>query len=478
MELFSIPLTENKYKKKGKKYMQIKKKNIRWNALQIMALGFAGVILFGGVLLWLPICNTKPIAFMDALFTATTATCVTGLVTVVPAEQFTLLGKIVLLLLIQIGGLGIIACATVFAVVMGKRLSVKNRIWLKDSYSMAGPGGTVAMLLYVIKGTLFVEGLGAVGYAVQFVPEFGFIRGIGYAVFHSVSAFCNAGIDILGADSLKNYVTNPVVNITTMLLIIVSGLGFTVWRDLVHTGREIWKREMPRKNWFSRLQLHSKLVLVMTGILIIVGGISFFVLEFHNPETMGNLTVGNKIMASLFHSVSTRTAGFATISQSGLRTESKFITCLLMFVGGSPGGTAGGVKTTTIAMSVLTCFSIAKGGEATECFGRKIRGKQIRIGFAVIMMAVTVLFTGIILITGMEPEREFIDIVYEATSAIGTVGLTADLTPDLCRGSQVVIMVMMYIGRIGPMSLALLFGGFSKSSKRKYELPSEHIMIG
>lgn len=459
--------------------MKIKKKNIRWNALQIMSLGFVGVILLGGILLWLPICNTKPIAFMDALFTATTATCVTGLITIVPAQQFTLLGKIILLLLIQIGGLGVIACATVFVVVMGKRLSVKNRIWLKDSYNMSGPGGTVAMLLYVIRGTLCVEGMGAIGYAIQFVPEFGLPRGIWYAIFHSISAFCNAGIDILGTDSLRNYVTNPVINITTMLLIIVSGLGYPVWKDLLQTGRAIWKREQSRKNWFSRLQLHSKLVLVMTGILIVVGAVNFFLIEFHNPETMGNLTIGNKIMASLFHSVSTRTAGFATVSQSGLRTESKFITCLLMFIGGSPGGTAGGVKTTTVAMSVLTCFSIAKGGEATECFGRKIRGKQIRIGFAIIMMAMTALFTGIVLITGMEPGRDFIDIIYEATSAIGTVGLTADLTPNLCRGSQAVIMVMMYIGRIGPMSLALLFGGFSKNSnKRKYELPAENIMIG
>jgi len=458
--------------------MQARKKNVKWNALQIMVLGFAGVILLGGILLWLPICNTKPIAFMDALFTATTATCVTGLVTVVPAEQFTMIGKIVLLLLIQIGGLGVIACATVFVVIMGRRLSVKNRIWLKENYSMSGPGGTVAMLLYVIKGSLFVEGLGAIGYAFQFIPEFGLLRGIWYSIFHSISAFCNAGIDILGADSLKNYVENPIINITTILLIIVSGLGFTVWKDLIYMGKAIYRKEIPRKNWFSKLHLHSKLVLVTTAILIGVGALLFFVLEFHNPKTMGNFNIWDKFMASLFHSVSTRTAGFATVSQSGLRTESKFITCLLMFVGGSPGGTAGGVKTTTIAMSILTCFSIAQGGEKTECFGRKIRGKDIRIGFAVIMMAVTVLFTGIIFITSMEPQKEFIDIIYEAASAVGTVGLTADLTPELCRKSQVVIIIMMYIGRIGPMSLALLFGGFSKISKRKYELPSENIMIG
>ncbi|MGN0467003.1 MAG: TrkH family potassium uptake protein [Lachnospiraceae bacterium] len=458
--------------------MQSKRKNIKINALQIMVLGFAGVILLGAILLWLPICNTKPIAFIDALFTATTATCVTGLVTIVPAQQFTIIGKIILLILIQIGGLGVIACATVFVVIMGRKLSVKNRILLQESYSMSGPGGTVAMLLYVIKGTLVVEGIGAIGYALQFIPEFGLFRGIWYSIFHSISAFCNAGIDILGADSLKNYVTNPVINIVTILLIIVSGLGFVVWKDLIYVAKSIYRREISARNWFSKLHLHSKLVLVVTAILIVVGAFLFFVIEFHNPQTIGDFSVWDKFVASLFHSVSTRTAGFATISQSGLRTESKFITCLLMFIGGSPGGTAGGVKTTTIAMAILTCFSIAKGGEKTECFGRRMKGKDIRIGFAVIMMAVTVLFTGIIFITSMEPQKEFIDIIYEAASAVGTVGLTADLTQELCRKSQIIIIIMMYIGRIGPMSLALAFGSFSKDSKRKYELPSENIMIG
>lgn len=458
--------------------MQLKRKNIKINALQIMVLGFAGVILLGAILLWLPICNTKPIAFIDALFTATTATCVTGLVTIVPAQQFTIIGKIILLILIQIGGLGVIACATVFVIIMGRKLSVKNRILLQESYSMSGPGGTVAMLLYVIKGTLVVEGIGAIGYALQFIPEFGLFRGIWYSIFHSISAFCNAGIDILGADSLKNYVTSPVINIVTILLIIVSGLGFVVWKDLIYVAKSIYRRKISARNWFSKLHLHSKLVLVVTAILIVVGAFLFFVIEFHNPQTIGDFSVWDKFVASLFHSVSTRTAGFATISQSGLRTESKFITCLLMFIGGSPGGTAGGVKTTTIAMAILTCFSIAKGGEKTECFGRRMKGKDIRIGFAVIMMAVTVLFTGIIFITSMEPQKEFIDIIYEAASAVGTVGLTADLTPELCRKSQIIIIIMMYIGRIGPMSLALAFGSFSKDSKRKYELPSENIMIG
>lgn len=455
-----------------------KKKDIKWNALQLMALGFAGVIFLGGVLLWLPFSNQKPIAFIDALFTATTASCVTGLVTIVPAEQFTLAGQIILLLLIQVGGLGVIACATLFVVIMGRRLTVKNRIWLKDSYSMEGPGGTVRMLLYVIKGTFFVEGLGAIGYAFQFIPEFGIVRGIWYSVFHSISAFCNAGIDILGENSLKGYVTNPIVNMTTILLIIVSGLGFTVWRECVNMAKSILHKKVAKRYWFSKLSLHTKLVLVTTAILIAFGTIDFFILEFHNAQTMGNLTVPQKLMASLFHSVTTRTAGYVTVSQSGLRTESKFVSCLLMFVGGSPGGTAGGIKTTTLAMSVLTCLSIAQGGERTECFGRKIKPQDIRLGFAITTMAMTVLFTAMIFVSSMEPNAAFIDIMYETTSAIATVGLTADLTPNLCRGSQIVLIALMYIGRIGPMSLALVFGRFGKAGKQKYELPAEDIMLG
>ena len=446
--------------------------------MQTLALGFMGVILAGGVLLSLPFCNRQPITFSDALFTSTTAVCVTGLVTVTPAVQFTLAGQIILLILIQIGGLGIIACAVGFLLLLRRQITVKERIVIQETYNMEAPGGMVAMILRVIKGTLAVETAGAVLYAFRFIPEFGVLRGIWYAVFHAVSAFCNAGIDILGDTSFQKYVGDPIINITTVLLIIVSGIGFSVWQDLISNGRRIRRREIPNKWWFTRLRLHSKLAIVTTLILLIGGTVCIFLMERNNPATLGNLSTGEKWMAAFFHSTSTRTAGFATVSQSGLYTQSKFLSCILMFIGGSPGGTAGGVKTTTVAMVVLTCLSVFRGGEQVECFGRRLSGKNIRMGFAVIMTAVTVLFAGTIAITVFEPQVPFIDILYEAFSAVGTVGLTADLTPTLSSASHMVLIVMMYIGRIGPISLALLFGGMSKPKERARELPEQRIMVG
>lgn len=446
--------------------------------MQILALGFMGVILAGGVLLSLPFCNRQPITFSDALFTSTTAVCVTGLVTVTPAVQFTLAGQIILLILIQIGGLGIIACAVGFLLLLRRQITVKERIVIQETYNMEAPGGMVAMILRVIKGTLAVETAGAVLYAFRFIPEFGVLRGIWYAVFHAVSAFCNAGIDILGDTSFQKYVGDPIINITTVLLIIVSGIGFSVWQDLISNGRRIRRREIPNKWWFTRLRLHSKLAIVTTLILLVGGTVCIFLMERNNPATLGNLSTGEKWMAAFFHSTSTRTAGFATVSQSGLYTQSKFLSCILMFIGGSPGGTAGGVKTTTVAMVVLTCLSVFRGGEQVECFGRRLSGKNIRMGFAVIMTAVTVLFAGTIAITVFEPQVPFIDILYEAFSAVGTVGLTADLTPTLSSASHMVLIVMMYIGRIGPISLALLFGGMSKPKERARELPEQRIMVG
>ena len=358
------------------------KKNIRWNTMQLLTLGFLGVILLGGILLWLPICNEKPIAFMDALFTSTTAVCVTGLVTITPAVQFTLLGKVILLLLIQIGGLGVIACATAFFLILKKKITVRERVVIQESYNMDRLGGMVGMVRRAIIGTLIVEAAGAVLYAVQFIPEFGVAKGIWYSVFHAVSAFCNAGIDILGDSSLMEYVTNPVINITTMLLIILSGIGFTVWTDVITNSKKIFKNEVPRKWWFTRLALHSKIAIVTTAVLLVSGTVAVLGMEYNNPETIGNMSIGEKVMASMFQSVTTRTAGFATISQGGLYTESKLICCILMFIGGSPGGTAGGVKTTTVAMLVIACITFVRGGRDTECFGRRIDNANIRTGFS------------------------------------------------------------------------------------------------
>lgn len=456
-----------------------KKKNTRWNTLRVTAAGFLGVILLGAVLLYLPVSNTQPIAFTDALFTSATSVCVTGLVTVVPASQFTLFGKVILLLLIQIGGLGVIACGTLFLFLLNKKITIQERVVLKEAYGADRLGGIVRLVRKVILGTFAVEGAGAVLYAFQFIPEYGLVRGIGYSVFHAVSAFCNAGIDILGSSSLSSYVTNPVINVTTILLIILSGIGFTVWFDVIDNNRRLVRGEVPKRWWFTRLRLQSKLAIMMTVFLILAGTVFVFLAEYGNPDTIGELSMGQKLMASMFQSVTTRTAGFCTVSQGALHTESKLFCAILMFIGGSPGGTAGGVKTTTFAMLFLACLTFVRGGNDTECMGRKITVANFRTGFAVVMVAFAVFIAGTIAVLFLEPDSILLEnVIYETASAVGTVGLSADLTPRLCRASQYVLMVMMYIGRLGPLTMALMFAGKTHPRDRIRSLPEEQIMVG
>ena len=455
-----------------------KLKKIRLTTTQLLATGFLGIILLGGILLWLPISNTRPISLIDALFTAVTSVCVTGLVTVTPAVQFTLFGKIVLLILIQIGGLGIIACVTAFFIIMKRRISLKERVVILEAYSMESLSGMVAMILRILKGTICLEGIGALLYSFRFVPEFGVVKGIGYSVFHAVSAFCNAGIDILGDSSFIPYADSVVVNFTTILLVVLSGLGFTVWQDLGQNLKKVWKKELELRRLFKKLRLHSKIVLIMTSVLIVSGTLAFLLLEYNNPGTIGDMSFGEKLMSSLFHSVSTRTAGFATVPQGELTQGTMFTTCILMFIGGSPGGTAGGVKTTTIAMLILCCVSVLQNKKDVECFGRRIQADNIRTGICVVILAFVSLLAGTTLLTIFEGDVDFIRIMYETTSAIGTVGLSADLTSQLCTASKFVIMVLMYIGRLGPITFALAFGTGRKSKNHIRHLPVQGILIG
>ena len=455
-----------------------KLKHVRLNTMQWIALGFFGVIFTGGVLLWLPICNQKPIEFIDALFTSVSAVCVTGLVTITPVTQFTLLGKVILLALIQVGGLGVIACTLWFFVLIKRKITVRERVIIQQTYNLDQLSGMVRFILRVVKGTFAVEGIGALLFCATFIPRYGVIRGIWYSVFHSISAFCNAGIDILDSDSFIPYVSNPTISLTTMFLIIAGGLGFTVWHDVrVNTIRTIKKR-LPLKRLFTRLQLHSKIVIAMSAALIVLGTCGFFIFEFHNTETMGDLNLWQKAMASAFQSVTTRTAGFATVSQASLTPASKFLSCILMVIGGSPAGTAGGMKTTTMAMLLLTCFCVIRGKENTECFGRKISVQNIRTGIVIVMITFSVLLVGIMCITVFEPGKNFLDILMETSSAIGTVGLSASLTPTLTRNSQIVLMVMMYVGRIGPITMALVLGGRADGTSQLRDLPEKRIMVG
>ena len=452
-------------------------RKLRLSTMQIVALGFMGIILAGGLLLWLPFSNRQPISFLDALFTAVTCVCVTGLVTVVPATQFTLIGKGIMLVLIQIGGLGVIACTSAFFLLLRKKISFRGRQMISQSYGLDTMSGMVKFIIRVLKGTFTVEAIGAVFYSIRFVQDYGVVKGVGYGIFHSVSAFCNAGVDLLGSNSLIGYAGSPLINFTTILLIVVSGLGFPVWYDILGNIKKAVRERgtRPLKWLFTRLELQSKVVLVMTGFLILFGTVLFFLLEYSNPATMGEFSVTKKLMASLFQSVTTRTAGFAAVSQSALRPGSRLLGCLLMFIGGSPAGV---IKTTTAAMLVLTVISVLRGRKDTECFNRKIDETVVRSGITISLVTFFFWMSGVTVLTILEPGQDFLNLMYEVTSAMATVGLTADLTPSLCRASHVVLMILMYIGRIGPVTMALVFAGRAERTTHFRSLPEGRIMIG
>ncbi len=458
-------------------FQERNKKNMRLSTMQRLVVGFIFVILVGALLLSLPICNVGgEIAFIDALFTATSAVCVTGLMTVVPATQFTMIGKVVLLCLIQIGGLGVVACTMIFFIVLKRKITVKERVMIQESYNLEQLSGLVGMVKRIFQMSLIVEACGAVLYAFQFVPEFGPI-GIWYAIFHSVSAFCNAGIDLLGDSSFIVYAHNPLMNITTMLLIVIGGLGFPVWFDLAAMVKLYLKGKITFRKIFQRLQLHSQMVIIATLFLLVSGALIFGVLEWNNPDTFGSFATGDKIMAIMFQSVTTRTAGFTMIDQGALYESTAFLTFIFMFIGGSPAGTAGGVKTTTVFMLFLASLAVIRGTRDTEFRGKRIPNSNVKAGLSIIIVAFAAMTVGIVLMATFE-QFDFVDIMYEVCSALGTVGLTRGITPELGTVGKLVDIVLMYIGRLGPITMALAFG-YKKNSATYYrELPTKRIIVG
>lgn len=443
---------------------------------RIIALGFLGTILVGALLLMLPVSSasgsmTNPV---DALFTSTTSVCVTGLVTVPTYSHWSVFGQIVIALLAQIGGLGVITFTMMFLIALRKRIGLRERLLIQDAYNLDTIQGMVILVKKVIKGTLIVEGIGALLYMTVFVPEFGVI-GIWKSIFNSVSAFCNAGMDVLGPDSLERYVANPVVNITTMLLIILGGIGFPVWWNILDMIRQGRKKYCDWPTALQHLRLHTKLVLSVTAVLIFAGAAAVFILEFTNDQTIGNLPLWQKIQASFFQSVTTRTAGFATISQTGLHKSTALICCMLMFIGGSPSGTAGGVKTTTMIILIMTVWSIIRGRKETEMFGRKISDNIVRRALSIFMVSFVVMLAAVTALAVVQP-GSFLDCLYETISAIATVGLTRDFTTSLNLAGRIIIIITMYIGRIGPISLALFFN--SKRFVNLVSYPEERVSVG
>lgn len=450
----------------------------RWTTTQLIAFSFLALILAGTLLLALPFSAADGTAtgLVDALFTATTSVCVTGLVTVSTMSHWSAFGQLVIVLLIQLGGLGIMTVSMAVLIFMGRRMNLREQVMVQETYSLDSLAGIRQVVVKIIAGTLIAEAAGAFFYALVYVPQFGFFEGVGAAVFNAVSTFCNAGMDIVSEDSLAPYVTNPLINAVTIALIIVSGIGFLVWWDLARVIRE--KRNSGIKNYrlFSRLKLHSKLAIMTTGILILGGALLYLLFEWTNPETLGPLGPGGKLTAALFQSVTTRTAGFYTIHQGALRSASVLVTLILMFIGGSPMGTAGGVKTTTVAMLALTFAAVMKGRRSTELFGRRVAADGLRTALCVVMMAFGVTVIGSVLLF-LTDGFAFEDTLYEIVSAVATVGLSRGITGQLSDLGKLVVIAVMYIGRTGPITVAFLFFT-GKNHAAAVELPESKIMIG
>lgn len=458
--------------KKGIIIKKIKKQNVS----KKIAISFLGVILMGTFLLMLPISNQNG-AFLnpvDALFTATSATCVTGLVTIVPATQFTVFGKCVLILLMQIGGIGFMTLVASFIYLLKNRLSMNDKIALKEMLNQSTVPDFKNFLSGILKYTFAVEGIGLLLLLFAFVPEYGIVEGSFISLFTTVSAFCNAGFDILGANSLIPYVGNEIVNFTVMGLIICGGIGFAVWFDVKDKVYKIKKNKLSIHRFFTSLTLHSKLVIIATCALIFIPAILFFVLEYNNA--FAGLSLWDKVQASLFSSVTLRTAGFATINMGECVNATKLLMMIVMFIGGSPGGTAGGVKTTTIVVIGLCVFRSLRGKNKTNVFHRHISRDIIVRATTILAINLMVLFTGIFFLTIVE-DKLFIDLSYEAVSALATVGLTLGITTTLSLIGKLIIILLMFVGRIGIMTFIMSF--IKENAKDDIlEYAEGHVIVG
>lgn len=434
---------------------------------QVLAYSFFFLIILGGLLLSLPISSSSGefTPFIDSLFTATSALCVTGLTVVETAAHWNTFGKSIILLLIQIGGLGIMTTVSIGIFAAGSKVSLHSRFIMKESFGETGISGVVRLTRAVLLFTFSTELLGAILLSVAFSKTMPWSQAISYGVFHSISSFCNAGFDIIGSRSLIDYGSNWLVILPVMFLIVVGGLGFTVLLDL-------WSYRSRKK-----LSLHSKLVLWVTLILILFGFLSFYFLEYDNPATLGEMHFLDQVSHSLFQSVTPRTAGFATLDQADLKESSLMLTNLLMFVGGSPASTAGGVKTTTIAVVLFSVFSVIKGKRDTEVLRRSISHDTLRKTLALLMIGILLIFTTSFLLSILEEGIPLNQIVFETVSALGTVGLSTGITGSLSAVSKFLLMVLMFFGRVGPITMMVAIGRKIKD-RDLIHYPKERIHIG
>ena len=436
----------------------------RLSSFQIIILGFAGVILLGALLLMLPISTTAGgvTPFNETLFTATSAVCVTGLVVQDTGSYWSAFGQAVILTLIQIGGLGVVTVAASLALLSGRKISLMQRSTMQDAISAPQVGGIVRLTRFILRGTFLIELLGALAMLPVFCRDYGW-RGIWMALFHSISAFCNAGFDILGTEdnlypSLTGYAGSPVINITIMLLIVIGGIGFLTWNDICENK---WR--------FHRYRMQSKVILVTTGLLILLPAVFFFFSDF------SALPAGNRLLASFFQSVTPRTAGFNTVNLSAMSSASQGVMILLMLIGGSPGSTAGGMKTTTLAVLLANAVATFRQRDSAQFFGRRVECSAVKNAPTIMMMYLVLFFGGAVFISAYE-NLSLSTCLYETASAVGTVGLTLGITSQLHITSQMVLITLMYLGRVG--GLTLIYAAFSGKKATGAKMPKEKIMIG
>ncbi len=466
-----------------KSYTQVKEKNKKDKSKRDMSttkkivIGFLLVIIIGTILLSLPIASVSGDSnVLTALFTATTSVCVTGLVVVDTFSYWTLFGKIVILILIQIGGMGIIAIICGVMMVLHKKVNLKERMVIQDAYNLNNLQGVIRFVKKIIIGTIAVEAVGALIYMIDFIPLFGVGRGIWYSVFNSISAFCNAGIDIISADSMIPFHSSPLVLINTMMLIFNGGIGFVVWWDVIDVSKRVIKRQVAIKDFVNKLTIHSRLVLWITFSLIFSGAFLIFIFEYNNPGTIGGMSFGDKILNSLFQSVTLRTAGFASFNQGELEGASVLISIVYMIIGGSPVGTAGGVKTVTIAVIFLSVLSVVRGRKEAVVYNRSINEELIRKSFAVFFISLMV-FAIMSILLMVTNDFSMADSLFEVASAVATVGLTRGITSDLNAIGQIIIIISMYLGRIGPISMFIAFSN-KYSIKNSIHYAQADLIVG
>ena len=435
---------------------------------QFIAYGFLGIILIGSLLLMLPISSKtgETSSFLNCLFTATSASCVTGLVAYDTWSHWSLFGQLVILAMIQIGGLGFVTIGVFLSIVLRRKIGLKERGLMQESVNTLEIGGVVRLAQKIIVGTAIFEGTGAVLLAIRFIPQFGLVRGIYYGIFHSVSAFCNAGFDLMGCQgpysSLVNYYNDWLVNLVVMSLIVIGGIGFIVWEDLNRHGLH-----------FHRYMLHTKIVLLTTFVLLF--GSAWLFYQFEKNHLLVGMDTSGKILTSLFSSVTARTAGFNTVDTGALTDASKMLTVILMFIGGSPGSTAGGVKTTTIIVMYLHLWSSIQRTYGVNAFGRRLEYDVLKRASAIFMVNLTLALGASLFIMATQ-QFPVMDVLFESFSASGTVGMTTGITRDLNSWSRLVIAFLMYCGRVGSLSFALSFTQHKKVAR--VQQPVGRITIG